>query len=75
VSLALQLTNLSDTPIIIEQIAVPKAVVIGGSDLLVPEFGAERFYVLFEFHGEVPGIFTAIMDFGDGSSGPLLVIP
>ena len=75
VSLALQVTNLSDAIITIEQISVPNAVVFGGAGLDIAAHDANRFHLIIEFCDAVPGIFTGIMDFGDGSSGPLLIIP
>lgn len=71
----IQLTNYGHNDVTLGNITVPD----GKADQFSPETlssgEAKVIPVRVIFDGPVPGIFTAILDFGEVGQGPLLVVP
>lgn len=76
VTLVLQLLNLGSTPITLFGVGAKGAdTVTLARPVEIAGFGGENVDVILTFQGEVPGIFTVTMDFGEHGQGPVVVMP
>lgn len=73
--LSVSIFNLAPHAVTLFSIAAPGAAATEAIFLTIEGGGQAKTRVSLSFEGYVPGIFTAVLDFGEDGQGPVLVMP
>lgn len=73
-TLTLAVSNYSEGEVVLQAISVPNAESMSIAPVLIAPGGQQDVDVTLFFETPIPGIFTAVLDFGSDGQGPVLVM-
>lgn len=73
-TLSLAVSNFSETAVVLQSVTAPSADVTAIPPVLIRPGTQQDVKVTLFFQKAIPGIFTAILDFGEDGQGPVLVM-
>lgn len=73
-TLSLAVSNYSDQEVVLHAVTAQKAEVTDIAPVMIAPGAQQDIEVTLYFHAPIPGIFTAVLDFGADGQGPVLVM-